>query len=121
MSIRSYQQRVREWVAACFPRSSANDRLERSHRFLEEALELAQAAGCSKDEAMALVYYVFSRPVGDALQETGGVMVTLSALCDVQAIDLEEASERELARNWDRIDLIRSKQASKPHGSALPQ
>ncbi|WEA26925.1 MULTISPECIES: hypothetical protein [Rhizobium] len=48
-------------------------------------------------------------------------MVTLTALCDVQGIDLEEASEGELARNWDRIDLIRSKQASKPHGSALPQ
>ncbi|TAU52541.1 hypothetical protein ELI43_06815 [Rhizobium leguminosarum] len=121
MGIRSYQQRVREWVAACFPPSSAKDRLERAHRFLEEALELAQAAGCSKEDAAALVTYVFSRPVGDASQETGGVMVTLTALCDVQGIDLEEASEGELARNWDRIDLIRSKQASKPHGSALPQ
>lgn len=121
MSIRSYQQRVREWMTACFPPSSSNDRLERSHRFIEEALELAQAAGCSRGDAIKLVDYVFSRPIGDASQETGGVMVTLSALCDVQGIDLEEASERELARNWSRIDLIRSKQASKPHGSALPQ
>ena len=121
MSIQSYQRRVRKWISTCFPPESAADQLERSHRFLEESLELAQACGCTKKDALVLVDYVFNRPVGDVLQEAGGVMVTLSALCDAQGVDLEDAAERELLRNWNRLQLIRAKQAAKPQESALPQ
>ncbi|MGR9296994.1 hypothetical protein ACU8L5_17040 [Rhizobium leguminosarum] len=121
MGLRTYQKRVMEWMLACFPPSSAADRSERSHRFLEEALELAQASGCSRDDALSLVHYVFSRPVGEVGQETGGVLVTLAALGNAHELDIEEAGERELARNWDRIEKIRAKQAMKPAGSALPQ
>lgn len=39
-----FQRRVAEWLAACFPPSVCADREERMHRFLEEALELAQAS-----------------------------------------------------------------------------
>ncbi|TBY27451.1 hypothetical protein [Rhizobium leguminosarum] len=120
MGLRSYQQRVADWVCACFPPSSVTDRTERSHRFLEESLELAQASGCSEEDAIALVRYVYSRPVGKITQETGGVMVTLAALCYAQDVDLEISADRELSRNWDRIDIIRAKQAAKPSGSALP-
>jgi hypothetical protein len=51
----------------------------------------------------------------------GGVMVTLASLCSASEINMEDAGDRELERNWERIDLIRSKQQSKPHGSPLPQ
>jgi NTP pyrophosphatase (non-canonical NTP hydrolase) len=91
------------------------------HRFLEEAIELAQASKCSREDAHALVDYVFSRPDGDKLQETGGVLVTLAALCSAQGIDMDNAGEEELRRNWSRIDKIRAKQAAKPKGTALPQ
>mgnify|MGYP006958842284 CR=1 FL=1 len=67
----------------------ASDKAERSHRFLEEALELVQACGCSASEAHQLVDYVFGRAVGHASQEAGGVMVTLAALCLVaEGLDL---------------------------------
>jgi hypothetical protein len=49
------------------------------------------------------------------------VLVTLAALSNTVGIDMDEAGERELDRNWSRIDKIRAKQASKPQGSALPQ
>lgn len=117
----SYQRRVEEWLAACFPLSVRADRCERTHRFLEEALELAQANGCSRDDAIALVDYVFSRPPGQAGQEVGGVMVTLASLCSAVGVEMAEAGNCELNRNWDRIDVIRAKQRSKPHGSPLPQ
>jgi len=117
----SFQARVHEWVVSCFPASAHRDHRERTHRFLEEALELAQASGCTRDDAIALVEYVFSRVEGDVTQETGGVLVTLAALSNAQGIDMDEAGEVELARNWSRIDQIRAKQASKPQGSALPQ
>lgn len=117
----TYQIRVAEWLAACFGRTIAMDRDERSHRFLEEALELAQASGCSKEDASVLLDYVFSRPPGDIVGEVGGVMVTLAGLCEALGVDLEHASELELARNWRRIENIRAKRARKHFGSPLPQ
>lgn len=117
----SYQQRVERWLDACFPPAVRSDRAERTHRFLEEALELAQANGCSRDDALALVEYVFGRPVGRPDQEVGGVMVTLAGLCSASGINMDDAGDRELERNWDRIETIRAKQQAKPHGSPLPQ
>ena len=84
-------------------------------------MELAQANGCSRDDAIALVHYVFGRPKGDPKQEVGGVMVTLASLCSASEIHMDEAGDAELTRNWDRIEAIRVKQQSKPHGSPLPQ
>lgn len=121
VEITSYQHRVEKWLEACFPPSVRSNRDERTHRFLEEALELAQANGCTRDDAMALVEYVFGRVTGKPDQEVGGVMVTLASLCSVSGLNMDEAGERELSRNWERIDQIRAKQQSKPHGSPLPQ
>ncbi|WP_055049019.1 hypothetical protein [Devosia sp. A16] len=116
-----FQRRVKKWMAACFPPGAADNANERTHRFLEEALELAQANGCSRDDALALVNYVFARPTGNAALEAGGVLVTLAGLCSATDIDLEAAGEAELARNWDRIDAIRAKRAARPENSPLPQ
>lgn len=121
MSSHTFQARVGEWTAACFPPSAQCDVKERSHRFLEEAIELAQASNCTREDALALIDYVFSRPEGEPFQEAGGVLVTLAALCNAQEMDMDLAGEHELSRNWSRIDKIRAKQAAKPQGSALPQ
>lgn len=118
---RTFQRRVVEWMAACFPLSSQSSVEERTHRFLEEALELAQAQGCSREHAHALVEYVYGRPEGDPEVEVGGVMVTLAGLCSAAGIMMDQAGDRELERNWARIDNIRRKQAMKPRGSPLPQ
>lgn len=117
----AFQQKVSAWLTACFPASVARDKEERTHRFLEEALELAQASGCSSAEAHQLVDYVFSRPPGEEVSEVGGVMVTLAGLCSASDIDLSNAAELELERIWKRIDAIRAKQARRPAGSPLPQ
>jgi NTP pyrophosphatase (non-canonical NTP hydrolase) len=107
-------------MRACFTPKIIADKLERADRFIEEALELAQATGYCGKRAHALVDYVFNRPVGEPFQEVGGVMVTLAALCNYHGLDMEDAAETELARVWTKIDKIRAKQASKPVGSALP-
>ncbi|RWE68865.1 MAG: hypothetical protein E5W94_12020 [Mesorhizobium sp.] len=117
----SFQDRVWQWIVACFPTSAHLDVQERNHRFLEEALELAQSNSCTKEEALELVEYVFGRAKGDVRQEVGGVLVTLAALCNATSVDMDEAAEQELGRNWSRIDRIRAKQADKPQGSARPQ
>jgi hypothetical protein len=116
----SFQNRVKSWLKTCFGHKIAKDKRERNHRFLEEALELVQACGCSREESHLLVDYVYDRPAGDKNQEAGGVMVTLAALCLAQNLDMEKAGETELARVWTKVDTIRQKQASKPENSPLP-
>jgi hypothetical protein len=105
----------------CFGPEISADTVERYHRFIEESLELAQALGCSAQDAHMLVDYVFSRPVGQPHQEVGGVMVTLAALCLAADLDMHIAGENELWRVWGKIDVIREKQRNKPKGSPIPQ
>lgn len=118
----SHQQRVAVWMQECFGAEITADRVERADRFIEEALELAQATGWTADRGHALVDYVFSRPVGEIGQEVGGVMVTLAALCNVFEIAIDAEAKREVDRitQPEIVLKIRAKQAAKPTGSALP-
>lgn len=47
-------------------------------------------------------------------------MVTVAALCWPNELDMDAAAEKELARIWQKIDVIRQKQATKPKHSPLP-
>lgn len=115
-----FQARVQPWMMECFGPMIAGDREERNHRFLEEALELVEACGCTASEAHQLVDYVYGLPIGEPHQEVGGVMVTLAALCLANSLDMHEAGETELARVWTKVEVIRAKQAAKPKHSPLP-
>jgi hypothetical protein len=109
-------------MMACFGAEIAADRIERNHRFIEEALELVQTNGCTRDEAHQLVDYVYGRDQGDISQEVGGVMVTLAALCLANGLDMHAAGETELARisEPETMEKVRAKQAAKPKHSPLP-
>jgi hypothetical protein len=111
----SYQTRVRQWVIKCFGQKIADDMVERSFRFLEEALELVQSVGCTKEQALTLVDYVYNRENGKTPQEIGGVMVTLNAFASAAGLSTMDEGERELMRvdNIEIIRKIRKKQASK--------
>jgi NTP pyrophosphatase (non-canonical NTP hydrolase) len=110
----SFQHRTDDWMLACFGPRAAYDIRERSHRFLEEALELVQALGCPESEVLKLLQYVYRRPKGEVDQEIGGVMLTLAALATAVPRSMAACGEEELARVWRRIDEIREKQAGKP-------
>lgn len=116
-----FQKRVADWLLACFGSEIAHDKTERSHRFIEEALELVQCCGITASECHQLVDYVFNRPAGEMRQEMGGVMVTLAALAFAHGMSMELAGETELKRVHGKIEQIREKQANKPKHSPLPQ
>lgn len=116
----TFQSRVKEWVLACFGKKIAADKVERSHRFYEEATELVQARGMTREDAHVLVDYVYDRPVGEVAQEVGGVMITLAAMCNTDDINFAEQGEVELKRVWAKVEQIRAKQAAKPKNSPLP-
>lgn len=119
-SVETFQKRVDDWMQRCFGPEISNDRQERSHRFLEESLELVQAAGCTQHEALELVAYVYGRPRGVLDQEIGGVVVTLHALCLAWGKQVDSCGEAELQRVWGLIERIRAKHAAKPKFSPLP-
>ena len=96
--IKALTQIAVEWGCRCFGTEHMNNRGVRALRFAEEAIELAQACGVSEEKAVELVRVVYSRPVGKAMQEVGGSMVTLAVLCHTLGIDLEDAFQIEMRR-----------------------
>jgi pantoate kinase len=112
----SFQSKVNDWVIECFSEENLFNKHERSQRFIEEAIELAQASGLSKENVKSLVEYVYDRPIGEFYQEVGGVMVTLAGLCTAFTEDLKDCAKQELRRinNPEVIKKIRYKQSLKP-------
>ena len=62
MKLKELQREVDLWVRQCMGDAEAEDKRQRAFRFFEEALELAQACGMTREEAGALADYTFSRP-----------------------------------------------------------
>lgn len=111
----TFQDGVADWMGQCFLPSLYSNMTERGDRLLEEVLELLQAHGYDKARVPTLVDYVFGRPVGEPVQEVGGVMVTLAGYCWVAGIDMHAAGDAELARinQPDVMAKIRAKQEAK--------
>lgn len=91
------QAQIRKWVETRLG-ADAMDLHERGMRFLEEAMELAQAVGVSSASAMKIGAVVYNKPRGVAAQEVGGVGVTLLALCAASDIDMMASIDMETER-----------------------
>lgn len=116
-NLRGYQRAVASWIRRMPEPESMrwSDTEERALRFLEESVELVQAEGLTKERALRVLDYVFSRPVGETRQEVGGVSVTLAVYCEMKGIDLHSCALNELDRvnRPDIMQKIASKQAMK--------
>lgn len=114
--MKSFQKRAVLWVQTAFGALHASNVHERAHRFLEEAIELFQAAHMTREAAHAMVDYVFDREPGTANQEIGGVMLTVVTLADAMYLDAVAEGERELARvnTPETIKRCRIKHETKP-------
>lgn len=117
----TFQARNAEWATAAFA-GDPSDLPERVARFGEEALELQQALGQSREDAHALVDYVFDRPTGEPAQEMGGTMTTLALLAGVAGLDMVACGEAELARCSTPAILakIQGKRANRAGRGPLP-
>lgn len=108
------QSRLFSWVIQTFGLELAMCKKERTRRFLEESLELVQATGCPKEIVLAMVDYVYDRPVGDVPQEIAGSALTLFALAQAYGFDVNEVTETEMIRIENNADAIREKNLAKP-------
>lgn len=109
----TFQERLYQWFlhtfSEQFPQLIDNKR-EKSHRFIEEAIELVQACNLTKQELIEIVNVVYDKPSGDIFKEAGGVATTLSLLCQNHGFQLNAAAEAEYERNFTIIDKLREKQ-----------
>jgi len=119
----TYQSRVQIWLVECFGLKVASSVDQRAHRFFEEATELVQSVGMSREFMHQLVDHVMDKPVGEPMQEAGGTLVTLAGLCCAAGLNLHDAGEAELARLNDPYVMAqkRIKHQNKPVDSPLPE
>lgn len=94
--IAELRERVVGWVSHVFGVESLMNRTNRAARVVEEAVELAQAEGCTEELIRAIVTRAYSRPVGEPHQEGAGVFFTLLAWSEAAGVDLEKALQLEL-------------------------
>lgn len=110
------QDAVRLWVLRCFGEEPTEENSpERALRFLEEAMELVQAAGMDFMQVVHMACYVYGRPAETEIEkEFGGTLTTLMALAQSKGVDLMEAANTEFARMLKNVAKIRAKQQAKP-------
>lgn len=110
-----------QWAQATFG-DVALDRHERALRFIEEAIELAQALEIDPSTIDAIAARVFSRPAGDPEREFGQCLACFEILAKVAGIDADREATAELAR----VKSIPAEEWAKRHaakrsiGIALP-
>lgn len=107
--MRSLQKRLHAWCVHAFSARVVNDLQDRAWRVLEEAAELAQAAGIPVDKAVEQVRHKYKGAPGEVRQEIAGVLNSVLIFAETYGVDALEAGEDELQRAWERIELIRHK------------
>lgn len=113
IDLSTFQHRVLLWFETCFGAAMVKRKKRRLYAFFEEANELIQSGGMTREEAHAMVDHVFNREPGEFSQEVAGAFTTLCMVANSHDLELEVVGEKELARIWDAIPLIQAKQAQK--------
>lgn len=117
-----------DWAVRSFGKDHVENIPVRSLRTVEESIELCQALGVSKELVHQCVDMVYGRPVGDPMQEAGGVLLTMAIMLRQLGLTIDEVLERELVRvlqkppkhfaerNQQKLDLGMTVPLSPPGG-----
>lgn len=88
-----------DWGVSCFGIDHMRNPKVRGLRFIEEAVEVAQALDIPRERMIDVINIVYSKPPGQMMEELGGALLTLSVLCRlVSNKDMDEILEIELRR-----------------------
>ena len=109
----TFDRRATQWAREAFGNTVVDNQRERAARFIEEAIELAQAVDLVEEEVVDIAYSVYCKPMGEVAQEIGGTMVTLGVLTRIMQLDLETCAEKELLRCHAKIQDIRERNKNK--------
>lgn len=89
---------IYNWTVAMFGSARATSKKERAFRFIEEAIELAQALGLNHEEVVAVVNRNYQVDAGDVAKELAQTQFTLYALAESIGEDAEGLCRSELSR-----------------------
>lgn len=109
-----------EWARDMFGEIAGNPQ-ERALRFVEEAVELAQAMELDRAKMTAIVDRVWSRQAGDVSREIGQCRVTLDLLAFIIGVDptSEAAAEFGRVKSIPKEEWMKRHQAKIERGFAL--
>lgn len=99
--LRRTEHSVGHWVQTKFG-SVGLEPKERGLRCAEEAIELGQALTVDREAMHKLVDHVYDRPVGDPVEEIGGVMICVQAAASILGISINDQADKE----WERINTL---------------
>lgn len=116
-----FQARVSAAHNALF-HDDPTDLAERRDRFGEEANEVQQALGQTRDAAHQLVDYTYDRAIGDPEKEIGAAALTLASLCVVGGYSMMQCAEADLEKlqQPETIARIRAKRSTRHGRGPLP-
>lgn len=115
LGLKEIESRVDIWLRDCVGHEVADNLEERNNRFCEEALELLQACGYTRQQIDAMADVVYSKsPSTDIAGACADVMVCLMPLARARQIDLTTALRETIKRNWANSNAIREKNRHKP-------
>src|SRR5258708_7676275 len=121
MSRDQRQNAAADWVRDAFGPHTMLALDERAARVLEETVELAQALFVPKAIATKIVDYVYGRPVGNPIQEAGGVGLTLLVVCEAMGVSADIAEHNELMRVLQKpLEHFRARHAAKHAAGITP-
>jgi NTP pyrophosphatase (non-canonical NTP hydrolase) len=90
------------WAVRAFTAKVARNGIERAQRFFEEAGELAQAVGLTREQCDAILDRVFARPRGSVEKEIGDAGLTLITLAEAEGYSADECEARTLSERESR-------------------
>ena len=105
-------QRVLAWAVDTFG-PVADNRHERAMRFIEEATELVQSCGLSRETVAAITERAYSRRAGQIRTELAQAGMTLEALAAHLAVDLSGA----IGNEFNRVREIPKEEWARRHAA----
>lgn len=106
----TFQREALQWAEETFG-PGANDPEERTKRFVEEALELAQALGLHFADVQSIADRVYGNKHGNVEKELGQTQLTLGVLAEV----LSYCSLTEGSRELERVKKIPKEDLQQRH------
>lgn len=112
--ITHFQLDVVSWWRDTFLQSVRSDPQARAYKFLEEAIEFAQAAGVERDDADLMVHYVYGREKGIPFEEAGDAFFTLAVAAEAFGFQLSQAGITRFEYAQENVVQVREADKTKP-------
>lgn len=119
----AFLREVRHWKLATFSRETLTDLQAQTIVLIEEALEVGQSVGLTKDDVLARLSQVYSKEPGELWKELGGVAVTWAGVVGAAGHSAKYICKSALQDCWSRQEEIKRKHLTKSaigRGKAVP-